>query len=99
MVDIDKYMNIAEEFVFKGKKLHVKQPSAKATKEIGKLETAMNEDNALEMKCKITQIVLNNNEEGVNFAIEEVEEIPFKVQDVIIRKITEMKMQADNDPN
>lgn len=99
MLDLDKYLNITMEIKLNGNVLNIKQPSARTTKEIGKLESGMTEENCLDVKGKITQLILNNNEEGMKFTKEDIEEIPFKIQDVIVRKVAEMKFEVDTDPN
>ena len=75
------------------------QPTAKMTKEIGMLEKSMTEENYLEIKSKVTHIVLNNNNSNKVFSIEDIDNIPYKLQDIIIREITNMVYEADNDPN
>lgn len=99
MIDLDKYLNQTVDFKLDGKTLHVKQPTALATKQIHKIESEITEQNYLESRCKVTQIILNNNEEGINFSIEDVEKIPYKVQDLIAQKISEMKLEVESDPN
>lgn len=99
MIDLDKYLNATIEFKLDGQIIRVKQPTALATKKIGNLEAGAVEENYLDSRCEITQIILNNNEDGKKFTVNEVEKIPFKVQDLIIKKISEMVFEAENDPN
>lgn len=99
MIDLDKYLNIAVEFKLNGELLNVKLPSAAATKQIGKLEESITEENYLDVRCKITQIILNSNEEGKAFTPDEIEEIPFKVQNLIATQMAEIQVEVESDPN
>ena len=91
MLDLDRYLKQSVTIKL--------QPTAKMTKEIGMLEKSMTEENYLEIKSKVTHIVLNNNNSNKVFSIEDIDNIPYKLQDIIIREITNMVYEADNDPN
>lgn len=99
MIDIDKYLNVTTEIRILGKNVNVKQPSAKLTKEISIIEEDINQNNFLELKSKIVAMLLNNNTDGYKFTVEDLDEIPYKLQDLIIKEITSMVVKADNDPN
>lgn len=99
MIDLDKYLKQSVEIKLNNKVIEVLQPTAKMTKEIGQLEKSMTEENYLETKSKIAHIVLNNNSSNVDFTLEDVDNIPYKLQDLIIKEVTGMIYKADNDPN
>ncbi|MFR4584644.1 hypothetical protein [Clostridium cadaveris] len=99
MINLDKYLNKSVEIKLKGKVIEILQPSAKMTKEIGKLEKEITEENYLEIKSKIAYKLLNNNASNRKFSMEEIDEIPYKLQDLVIHEITNMIYEAENDPN
>lgn len=99
MLDLDKYLKQSVTIKLNGESVEVLQPTAKMTKEIGILEKSITEENYLEIKSKITHIVLNNNNSNKVFPIEDIDNIPYKLQDIIIREIINMVYEADNDPN
>lgn len=99
MINIDKYLNVNLEMQINGEVIYIKQPSAKITREISEIEKDMTTDNYLEIKSKICLILLNNNSNNKIFTIEDLDNIPYKVQDIIINKIIKMVVDADNDPN
>lgn len=99
MLDLDRYLKQSVTIKLNGESVEVLQPTAKMTKEIGMLEKSITEENYLEIKSKITHIVLNNNNSNKVFSIEDIDNIPYKLQDIIIREITNMVYEADNDPN
>lgn len=99
MLDLDRYLKQSVTIKLNGESVEVLQPTAKMTKEIGMLEKSMTEENYLEIKSKVTHIVLNNNNSNKVFSIEDIDNIPYKLQDIIIREITNMVYEADNDPN
>lgn len=99
MLDLDKYLKQSVTIKLNGESVEVLQPTAKMTKEIGLLEKSLTEENYLEIKSKITHIVLNNNNSNKVFSLEDIDEIPYKLQDIIIKEITNMVYEADKDPN
>jgi len=99
MIDLDKYLDQTIEFKIKGEVIKVKQPTAFATKKIAQLEKKITDENYLDTRCEITGIILNSNVEGKIFTVEEIEALPFKVQEIISVQIATMKFEADNDPN
>lgn len=99
MINLDKYLDQAIEFQLGGESIHVKQPSARVTKQIAKLESEINNENYLTTRCEITSLILNANTENKTFTKTEIDKIPFKVQDIIAQEVAVMKFTADNDPN
>lgn len=99
MIDIDKYLNITLDIKINGEIINIKQPSAKLTKAISEMEKEINEENYLELKTKIAMLLLNNNNSNKIFTLEDADNIPFQVQDIIIKEISNMITKAKNDPN
>ena len=99
MLDLDKYLKQSVEIKLNGEVIEILQPTAKMTKEIGKLEKDITEENYLEVKSKVALMLLNNNSSNKKFTIEEVDQIPYKLQDLVIHEITNMIYEAENDPN
>lgn len=99
MINLDEYLNQSVDIKINGEVVEVLQPTAKMTKEISKLEGEMTEENYLDTKSKITLKILNNNSSGKKFTVNEIDQIPFKLQDLIIKRITSMVYEADKDPN
>ena len=99
MLNLDKYLNQSVEIQIDGEVIEVLQPSAAMTKEISKLENEITEENYLEVKSKITYKLLNNNASGKKFSMDQIDIIPYKLQDLIAREITSMVYKAENDPN
>lgn len=99
MIDLDKYLNQSIKIKIKGEIIEVLQPGAAMTKKISKLEKSITEENYLEVKSEIAHMVLNNNSSNKKFTVEEVDNIPYKLQDLITKEITSMTYKADNDPN
>lgn len=99
MLDLDKYLKQSVEVKIYGQVIEILQPSARMTKEIGQLEKDITEENYLDIKSKVTHMLLNNNASGNKFTIEEIDSMPFKLQDLITKEVTSMIYEADNDPN
>lgn len=99
MINIDDYLNIGVEVKINGEVIEVLQPTARMTKEINKMEKEITEENYLEIKSKVALMILNNNKQKKKFKIEDVDSIPYKLQDLIIQKVTELVYKADIDPN
>lgn len=99
MINLDKYLNQSIDMKFNGEVISVLQPSAGMTKEISKMENEINEENYLDIKSKVVHKLLNNNASSKKFTLEEVDKIPFKLQDLITKEVTSMVYKADKDPN
>lgn len=99
MLNLDKYLKQTVEIKLNNEVIEILQPTAKMTKEIGKLENCITEENYLEIKSKVALLLLNNNCSNKKFTLEEVDQIPYKLQDLITKEITNMIYKADNDPN
>lgn len=99
MLDLDKYLKQSVDIKLNGEVIEILQPTARATKEISMLEKKVTEENYLETKSKIALIILNYNSAKKKFTMEQVDEIPFKLQEIIIKEVTSLVYKADNDPN
>ncbi|MDB1935273.1 hypothetical protein PMY12_18535 [Clostridium tertium] len=99
MINIDDYLNIGVEVKINGEVIEVLQPTAKMTKEINKMEKEMTEENYLEIKSKVALMILNNNKQKKIFKDNDIDNIPYKLQDFIIKEIMKLVYKADNDPN
>lgn len=99
MLDLDKYLKQSVEIKLNGEVIEVLQPTAKMTKEIGRLEENITEENYLNIKSKVAHIILNNNNSKKEFTLDDIDNIPYKLQDLIIKEVTDMVYEAENDPN
>lgn len=99
MIDIDKYLKQSVDLRVNGEVIEVLQPTARTTKEIAELERDVTEENYLDIKSKVTRIILNNNSSNKKLSEEEIDRIPFKLQDLIIKEVTSLIYKADKDPN
>lgn len=93
--DLDKYINGTLEVKIGGETISIKQPSAKQTMAISALE----KNDTLENKCKITAILLNNNTNDKKFTQEEIERIPFSAHNALIMAVISMRVEQEKDPN
>lgn len=99
MLDLDKYLKQSVDIKLNGEVIEVLQPTARSTKEISRIEKKMTEENYLETRGKIAQIILSYNSAKKKFTMEQIDEIPFKLQEIIIKEVTSLVYKADNDPN
>ena len=99
IIDIDEYIDKTIKVKFKGKTIDVKEPSARLTKQLIALEASITEENALDIHEETVMMILNNNKNDVEFTKEDIEDMPFKVQKIILRKIKTMRERIDTDPN
>lgn len=99
VLDLDKYLKQGVEIKLNGEIIEVLQPTARTTKEISGIEKSINEKNYLEVKSKIAYIILNNNNSNKEFTMDDIDNIPYKLQDMIVRTVSSMVYKADNDPN
>lgn len=101
-IDIDKYINQTINIKIDGKEVGIKQPTAEMTQRIAEIE-----DKALKSKTseglnygmEITLLILNNNDKNIEFTMEDIKKIPFKLQNIIKEKIRDMVYEINNDPN
>ena len=96
-IDIDKYIDESVKIKFKDKVLDVKEPSARLTKELINLEKSITNENALDIQEETVRLILNNNKNGIELTTEDIKEIPYKVQKIILRKIKTMRERVEPD--
>ncbi|MGL4730326.1 MAG: hypothetical protein ACRCW0_01925 [Clostridium sp.] len=99
MLNLDKYLNQSIQIKINDEVINILQPSASMTRKIAELEKNMTEENYLDSKSQRTHMILNNNSSNKKFTSEEIDKIPYKVQDLIMEEITNMIYEADKDPN
>lgn len=75
MLNLDKIMLETTEVEFMGKIIHMKQPSVLIWERINEAEKDLSAENFLEKRAKVTKILLDNNEEGKMFDIEDVKKL------------------------
>lgn len=96
-IDIDKYIDESVKIKFKDKVLDVKEPSARLTKELINLEKSITNENALDIQEETVRLILNNNKNGIELTTEDIKEIPYKVQKIILREIKTMRERVEPD--
>lgn len=99
MLDLDKYIENELEVKIFGKKVHVKEITARMMSCINKIEKDMNSGNIGEKRTEVALLVLNNNRERIVFEEKDFENIPYVVVDKIAEEVSEMKKRAEEDPN
>lgn len=99
MLDLDKYIENELEVKIFGKKVHVKEITARMMSRINKIEKDMNSGNIGEKRTEVALLVLNNNRERIVFEEKDFENIPYVVVDKIAEEVSEMKKRVEEDPN
>lgn len=99
MLDLDKYIENELEVKIFGKKVHVKEITARMMSLINKIEKDMNSGNIGEKRTEVALLVLNNNRERIVFEEKDFENIPYVVVDKIAEEVSEMKKRVEEDPN
>ena len=99
MLDLDKYIENELEVKIFGKKVHVKEISARMMSRINMIEKGMTPGNIGEKRTEVAVVVLNNNREGVTFEEKDFENIPYVVVDKITEEVSKMKKRVEGDPN
>lgn len=99
MLNLDKIMLETTEVEFMGQIIHMKQPSVLIWERINEAEKDLSAENFLEKRAKVTKILLDNNEEGKTFDLEDVKKLSRRAMDTLIAAATASSIEADNDPN
>ena len=99
MLDLDKYIENELEVKIFGKKIHVKEITARMMSRINMIEKGMNPGNIGEKRTEVAIVVLNNNRERVVFDEKDFEDIPYVVVDKIAEEVSEMKKRVEEAPN
>lgn len=99
MLDLDKYIENELEVKIFGKKVHVKEITARMMSCINVIEKGMHSGNIGEKRTEVAIFVLNNNREGIVFEERDFENIPYVVVDKIAEEVSKMKKRVEEDPN
>lgn len=102
-IDIDKYLRQTITIKIQGKEIGIMQPTAELTQRIAEIEEkalkSKNTSEGLNYGMEITLLILNNNNKNIEFTMEDIKKIPFKLQNIIKEKIRDMVYEINNDPN
>lgn len=99
MLDLDKYMEISRKVKVLGMELNVKQPTVAMIERINTIERDLAEENILEKRVEVAEIIANNNREGVKIEKKQLKELSRSALELLIAVSTGMIKEADEDPN
>ncbi len=99
MLDLDKYMEISRKVKVLGMELNVKQPTVAMIERINTIERDLTEENILEKRVEVAEIIANNNREGVKIEKKQLKELSRSALELLIAVSTGMIKEADEDPN
>ena len=99
MLDLDKYMEISKKVKVLGMELNVKQPTVAMIERVNTIERNLTEENILEKRVEVAEIIVNNNREGVKIEKKQLKELSRSALELLITVSTGMIKEADQDPN
>ncbi|MEE0468245.1 MAG: hypothetical protein UDA86_03570 [Blautia sp.] len=99
MLDLDKYMEISRRVKVLGMELNIKQPTVAMIERINTIERDLTEENILEKRVEVAEIIANNNREGVKIEKKQLKELSRSALELLIAVSTGMIKEADEDPN
>lgn len=99
MLDLDKYMEISRKVKVLGMELNVKQPTVAMIERVNTIERNLTEENILEKRVEVAEIIVNNNREGVKIEKKQLKELSRSALELLIAVSTGMIKEADQDPN
>lgn len=99
MLNLDEIMLQTIEVTIFGQTLHVKQPSVIVWEQVNEAEKDLNAHNLMVKRAEVAKILLDNNEEGKIFDLEEVKRFSRKALDTFIAAATMSSLEAEKDPN
>jgi hypothetical protein len=99
MLDLDKYMEISKKVKVLGMELNVKQPTVAMIERVNTIERNLTEENILEKRVEVAEIIVNNNREGVKIEKKQLKELSRSALELLIAVSTGMIKEADQDPN
>lgn len=99
MLDLDKYMEISKKVKVSGMELNIKQPTVAMIERINTIERDLTEENILEKRVEVAEIIANNNREGVKIEKKQLKELSRSALELLIAVSTGMIKEADQDPN
>lgn len=99
MLDLDKYMEISRKVKVLGMELDIKQPTVAMIERINTIERNLTEENILEKRVEVAEIIVNNNREGIKIEKKQLKELSRSALELLIAVSTGMVKEADQDPN
>lgn len=99
MLDLDKYMEISRKVKVLGMELNIKQPTVSMIERVNTIERDLTEENILEKRVEVAEIIANNNREGIKIEKERLKELSRSALELLIAVSTGMIKEADQDPN
>lgn len=98
MINLDNYMDKTIDFMFRGELVKVNQATAKMVKKIASLEKYQ-EGEILDKQIEIVTDILNNNTSGKKFKVSDIENLPQRVINTIMKEFTNSIADTEEDPN
>ncbi|MDO4470535.1 MAG: hypothetical protein Q4C84_11885 [Bacillota bacterium] len=99
MLDLDKYMEISRKVKVLGKELNIKQPTVAMIERVNAIERDLTEENVLEKRVEVAEIIVNNNREGIKIDKKQLKELSRSALELLIAVSTGMIKEADENPN
>lgn len=99
MLDLDKYMEISRKVKVLGMELNIKQPTVAMIERVNTIERNLTEENILEKRVEVAEIIVNNNREGIKIEKKQLKELSRSALELLIAVSTVMIKEADQDPN
>ena len=99
MLDLDKYMEISRKVKVLGMELNIKQPTVAMIERVNAIERDLTEENVLEKRVEVAEIIANNNREGVKIEKKQLKELSRSALELLIAVSAGMIKEADQDPN
>lgn len=99
MLDLDKYMEISRKVKVLGMELNIKQPTVAIIERVNTIERNLTEENILEKRVEVAEIIVNNNREGIKIEKKQLKELSRSALELLIAVSTGMIKEADQDPN
>ena len=84
MLDLDKYMEISKKVKVLGMELNVKQPTVAMIERVNTIERNLTEENILEKRVEVAEIIVNNNREGVKIEKKQLKELSRSALELLI---------------
>jgi hypothetical protein len=99
MLDLDKYMETSRKVKVLGMELNIKQPTVAMIERVNTIERNLTEENILEKRVEVAEIIVNNNREGIKIEKKQLKELSRSALELLIAVSTGMIKEADQDPN
>ena len=92
-------MEISKKVKVLGMELNIKQPTVAMIERVNTIERNLTEENILEKRVEVAEIIVNNNREGVKIEKKQLKELSRSALELLIAVSTGMIKEADQDPN